>query len=743
MSTHAPDPETPPGGSQSAPPPHPPPPPSGDPLERPATRATLQHLFALGLLSADARLAALRIALPPRGWWQWAEKLLMALGAALVLAGVVYFFAFNWAEMTRFDKFGLVELGLVLSTLAAGYFGLQSTAGKTSLLASCVLVGVFLVVFSQTYQTGADAWQLFAAWAALIFPWVLVSSFAGLWILWFVLVNVALALLCAQRDLTDDFELITLLGGFNALGLLARELAARAFPWMRGRWHRLLLLTAALGLLFVPALVTLIDSGTRDPGAVEGFTGYLLTLALVSYYYIKRSPDLLALSLAALTVCMLIIGGAGDVWFDGPEGAFEFLFFGFFVLGVFYGALKLLRTIESTYLAPMARAQAEAAGTGDSAQASSSTGASAPRSAQDSAPDHADQTTDGEQAPPPSLGETLRLLVAQQLVPKTLPEQVRERLAQEESTPAQPWYFQVLAGFGAWLSATFFFSFVGALGIVDGEPATLITLGVICTAAGILLRPRDAQTFQRQFALAVGLTGKILVMGGFGEIYDGIGGWLLGSALVMLVVYPLSKDTADRFVMSASTLALALSWILAEKESWAFTPFMVLQLAIVGAAFTLPHALRSLRPMGYAAALGALLTLIVPLMRLWFEVPGDNLVRILMIGALIAAYAWAAGGVEELRSEPLVVAIIATLVLGGLAPAGLLAAVGLLILGFGLHDRVLASLALVFLPVFLIFFYYNLEVTLFSKAWVLIGSGLVMLAARAFLARRAWAQEVA
>ena len=48
-------------------------------------------------------------------------------------------------------------------------------AGKAALLAASLFVGALLALIGQIYQTGADTFEMFAAWAALILPWVLVG----------------------------------------------------------------------------------------------------------------------------------------------------------------------------------------------------------------------------------------------------------------------------------------------------------------------------------------------------------------------------------------------------------------------------------------------------------------------------------------------------------------------------------------------------------------------------------------
>ncbi len=40
---------------------------------------------------------------------------------------------------------------------------------------------ILLAVYGQTYQTGADPYELFFGWAILIIGWVAISRFAPLW----------------------------------------------------------------------------------------------------------------------------------------------------------------------------------------------------------------------------------------------------------------------------------------------------------------------------------------------------------------------------------------------------------------------------------------------------------------------------------------------------------------------------------------------------------------------------------
>jgi len=97
-------------------------------------------------------------------WHRFLDKLLLGLGVLLAVSGVIFFFAYNWDEMSRLAKFALVQ-GMIVATLVGVWIlGLDNISGKLTLLAAGILVGVLLALVGQTYQTGADTYELFAVW---------------------------------------------------------------------------------------------------------------------------------------------------------------------------------------------------------------------------------------------------------------------------------------------------------------------------------------------------------------------------------------------------------------------------------------------------------------------------------------------------------------------------------------------------------------------------------------------------
>jgi len=107
-----------------------------------------------------------------QAWRSFIDRLLLWFGALALAISLIFFFAYNWDAMGHLAKFGLIE-ALIIATLI-GYWKThpKSPLSKTALMVAAILVGALLALFGQTYQTGADPWQLFAYWALLISPWV-------------------------------------------------------------------------------------------------------------------------------------------------------------------------------------------------------------------------------------------------------------------------------------------------------------------------------------------------------------------------------------------------------------------------------------------------------------------------------------------------------------------------------------------------------------------------------------------
>lgn len=96
-------------------------------------------------------------------------------------AGVIFWIAANWDAIGRFGRFALLQ-GLFLA-LTIGAASVPRARAALATAAFMTMGGLF-AYFGQTYQTGADPWQLFAAWSLLSLPICLAAKSDAVWTAW-------------------------------------------------------------------------------------------------------------------------------------------------------------------------------------------------------------------------------------------------------------------------------------------------------------------------------------------------------------------------------------------------------------------------------------------------------------------------------------------------------------------------------------------------------------------------------
>jgi uncharacterized membrane protein len=255
-----------------------------------------------------------------QAWRRFLALVLLLLGTGLVLSGIVSFFAFNWVSLGRFAKFALLEAGIVVCT-AVGLWRLRDITGRVALFAASVLVGPLLAVFGQTYQTGADAWGLFAVWALLILPWTIASTFTALWVLDVALCDLTLTLWWDQRPqiyYSEWMYVLVLLAGIHAIAVAAWEWQyRRSTPWLDARWAPRLAVATAFGFLLAPALDFIFSVlWTRGTAPRVGFFVLCAAIPLTILVYKRVREDLFMLTVAGGSVLILITCGFGRLLFD-------------------------------------------------------------------------------------------------------------------------------------------------------------------------------------------------------------------------------------------------------------------------------------------------------------------------------------------------------------------------------------------------------------------------------------------
>jgi len=115
-------------------------------------------------------------------WNQFLSIFLLAVGIGFTVAGIIFFFAYNWSELPKFAKLGIVEVLLVTSVLLATFTRWSKLVKQILLTGATFLIGTLFAVFGQIYQTGADAYDLFLGWTAFTILWAVASRFVPLWL---------------------------------------------------------------------------------------------------------------------------------------------------------------------------------------------------------------------------------------------------------------------------------------------------------------------------------------------------------------------------------------------------------------------------------------------------------------------------------------------------------------------------------------------------------------------------------
>jgi uncharacterized membrane protein len=83
----------------------------------------------------------------------------------------------------------------------------------------------------------------------------------------------------------------------------------------------------------------------------------------------------------------------------------------------------------------------------------------------------------------------------------------------------------------------------------------------------------------------------------------------------------------------------------------------------------------------------------------------------------------------------LTTAVVITVSLGIMTTPGILVAIALMIIGYERIERSLTGLGIAIFPIFIWSYYYNMSLNLMTKSFILVGSGVILLAARMYMGR--------
>ena len=273
----------------------------------PDARSDVAEWTAQGLIPAPRVREALQVAqaMPTHAaWLRFLDRLLLGSGAVALSAALGFFIAANWSALGRFGKLALVEIVVVAVLALVAWQGIDSKWGRALLVVAALAVGTLLALVGQTYQTGADPWELFAVWAVVIAPWAVVGRQPPLWLLWIGIVDTAVWLYLNATVGSDSEETIfwSLLA-IHAVALIAWEVAAtRGGPWLHSRWVPRVLAVSGIALASVLFLGNLFN----DESLAAAALAYVAVLAAGYVFYRRRTVDVVVLAAGVLSLVVVV-----------------------------------------------------------------------------------------------------------------------------------------------------------------------------------------------------------------------------------------------------------------------------------------------------------------------------------------------------------------------------------------------------------------------------------------------------
>ena len=250
----------------------------------------------------------------PRSLAYWLPRGVAVLAAALLGMGLIFWVAANWEDLGRTGRFTLIQAVFVLACLGALVF---SAARAPLLLIAMLAIGGLFAYFGQTYQTGADPWQLFAVWAVLALPLCLVARSDVLWTPWMLVLATGITLWMQAHArhswLVRAEDIDILLSGWVALLVACALVSPLLARWTgTGPWPLRLGLVLAVIMISGPALNVLFGVGVASPY----WTGLGLLLLAAALLLTRQGFDVFGLSAVALGINVLLISGLVSRLFD-------------------------------------------------------------------------------------------------------------------------------------------------------------------------------------------------------------------------------------------------------------------------------------------------------------------------------------------------------------------------------------------------------------------------------------------
>jgi len=342
------------------------------------------------------------------------------------------------------------------------------------------------------------------------------------------------------------------------------------------------------------------------------------------------------------------------------------------------------------------------------------------------------------------------------------PEEAGKQLAVGSVGEKVPIYLRILTLIGAVIATGFFFLFLAIYGILDED--TLLILGLVFVAAayGLLIVAKKSNPILHVFVTTCSFTilvvGKIMFVIGFVEMFDDLFSlssrgeiWpaTLGVGLATVLTYKLFPFVLDRFISSCYFLGFFIGAVIALPNldssvmpvvaAWIMNFFFLAYMICAGFLLLHEKVKKLYDPVAYAliCTLLGLAVMQSGLMSdpklepvLGFEIWLPNFIAGF---GLLYLLSYAVGGFKKQMDSQVIVIAVGVILLAFFTNAGILLSILLMVFGRMNHRPLVSFTGWISVTGFLIYYYYQLDFTLETKSYVLLGSGGLLLGVRLIL----------
>ena len=342
------------------------------------------------------------------------------------------------------------------------------------------------------------------------------------------------------------------------------------------------------------------------------------------------------------------------------------------------------------------------------------------------------------------------------------PEEAGKQLATRSVGEEVPVYLRILTLIGALIASGFFFLFLAISGILDEDGFLILGLVFVAAAYGLLVAAKKSNPILQVFFITCSFTilavGKILFVIGFVEMFDNLFSstlrgaiWAatLGIGLATVLTYKLFPFVLDRFISSCFLFGSLIGAVIALPDldgdvmpvvaAWVMTFFFLAYMICAGFLLLHEKVKKLYDPVAYAliCTLLGLAVMQSGLMSepklepvLGFEIWLPNFIAGF---GLLYLLSHAVGGFKKQMDSQAIVIAVGVILLALFTNAGILLSIMLTVFGRMNHRRLVSFIGWISLTGFLIYYYYEMDFSLETKSYVLLGSGILLLGIRLIL----------